>query len=227
LVGADWLVLVDGGSVCWDCSTNSRPRSNNWQIKSKVSMASRMSKPSRCRSSIRYGLHLQPDLHRQQRLIWVVVVSIGRPTRSIRKHHKGHCALVLCRIDLFEHSASIRSGQEPSCRGTCVVRVVRVVVGKQVTDSVRHIECRAFQIDEKLKYAKWKAADITTALKEGRTPISGPATSAADAQGFDDFDSQTQPPPQQQPSPTASIQQSPTASIQQPPSDPATSRVCM
>lgn len=34
----------------------------------------------------------------------------------------------------------------------------------------------AFQILEKLKYARWKAADILRAIKEGVQPTSGPAT---------------------------------------------------
>lgn len=35
-------------------------------------------------------------------------------------------------------------------------------------------------IDEKIKYAKWKAADISKALREGRKPTAGPVGSAAD-----------------------------------------------
>merc|ERR1712110_981795 len=36
------------------------------------------------------------------------------------------------------------------------------------------------EVQERLKYAKWKAADITLALKEGRTPLPGPAMQEED-----------------------------------------------
>jgi hypothetical protein len=37
-----------------------------------------------------------------------------------------------------------------------------------------------FQMEQKLQYARWKAADGAKALREGRTPSSGPREWATD-----------------------------------------------
>ncbi|KAI0778443.1 Vta1 like-domain-containing protein [Trametes elegans] len=41
-------------------------------------------------------------------------------------------------------------------------------------------------VEEKIKYAKWKAADISKALREGRQPTPGPAGSATDSPALPD-----------------------------------------
>jgi hypothetical protein len=62
----------------------------------------------------------------------------------------------------------------PACQSLSSVCGVHSHVCERVCWHASCVCVLSTQIAEKIKYAKWKVLDITTALREGRVPQSGP-----------------------------------------------------